>query len=91
MRTSTRFAGVLTALTLVLGGAGLAASGARADIPACTAMVEQAGVSVTDAVSAACYRGVVGDLGGCVTALTEAGVPGGSAGAACRAAPGEPR
>ncbi|MEU6215286.1 hypothetical protein ABZ891_35985 [Streptomyces sp. NPDC047023] len=91
MRTVARVAGVLTGLTLTLGGAALAAPAARADIPACTRMAEQAGATATDSVRAACHRGVVGDLQTCVGALAEAGVPGGAAGAACRAAAHEPR
>ncbi|WP_030192382.1 hypothetical protein [Streptomyces sp. NRRL S-87] len=91
MRTSTRIAGALTGLTLALGGAALAAPTARADIPACTQMVVQAGVQVTDAVTAACHRGVVGDLQTCIDGLTAAGVPGGAAGGACRVAALEPR
>ncbi|MFD3775937.1 hypothetical protein [Streptomyces sp. NPDC058612] len=93
MRTWTRAASVLTGLTLTLtlGGAALAAPTARADIPACTHMVEQAGVTVTDAVRTACYQGVVSDLQGCKSGLAAAGVPGGAATGACLAAPHEPR
>ncbi|KJY36143.1 hypothetical protein VR46_31115 [Streptomyces sp. NRRL S-444] len=86
MRTSTRVAGVLTGLTLTLCGA-LAAPAAQADIPACI----QAGGSDSDAIAAACRRGVSSDLQGCVTGLTAAGVPGGAANGACRAAAYEPR
>ncbi|MER7466676.1 hypothetical protein [Streptomyces sp. NPDC097981] len=91
MHTSTRTAAALTGLVLALGGAALAAPAARADIPACTQMAAQAGASVTDAVTSACHRGVSGDLQGCVSGLTEAGVPGGAANGACRAAALEPR
>ncbi|MFD0267439.1 hypothetical protein ACFVGY_12700 [Streptomyces sp. NPDC127106] len=92
MRTSTRIAGVLTGLTLALGGtAALVAPAAFADIPACTQMAVQAGAEMTDSVTAACHRGVVGDLQGCVSGLTAAGVPGGAATGACRAAALEPR
>ncbi|MFG2295864.1 hypothetical protein [Streptomyces sp. NPDC048603] len=91
MRTSTRTAAVLTGLTLALGGTALVAPAAHADIPACTQMVAQTGVQITDAVTAACTRGVVGDLQTCVTGLTDAGVPGGAATGACRAAALEPR
>ncbi|KOY57498.1 MULTISPECIES: hypothetical protein [unclassified Streptomyces] len=90
MRTSTRVAGVLTGLTLTLCGA-LAAPAAQADIPACTQMAIQAGGSDSDAIAAACRRGVSSDLQGCVTGLTAAGVPGGAANGACRAAAYEPR
>ncbi|MEU2393483.1 hypothetical protein [Streptomyces sp. NPDC007369] len=77
---------------LVLGGtAALAAPTAHADIPACTQMAVQAGAEMTDAVTAACHRGVGGDLQGCVSGLTAAGVPGGAANGACRAAALEPR
>ncbi|MFE3762855.1 hypothetical protein ACFXPI_13950 [Streptomyces sp. NPDC059104] len=91
MRTSTRIAGVLTGLTLTLGGAALAAPAAHADIPACTKTVELSGVAVTDAVTAACTRGVVNDLAGCVNGMTAAGVAGGAANGACRQAAHEPR
>ncbi|MFF4099070.1 hypothetical protein [Streptomyces sp. NPDC001903] len=90
MRTSTRVAGVLAGLTLTLGGA-LAAPAAQADIPACTQMAGQAGASAADAVTAACTRGVSGDLQGCVSGLTAAGVPSGAANGACRLAAHEPR
>ncbi|KIF01008.1 hypothetical protein PL81_37940, partial [Streptomyces sp. RSD-27] len=79
MRTSTRIAGALTGLSLALGGAVLAAPAVRADIPACTAMAEQAGATSSDSVTAACGRGVSGDLQGCVAGLTGAGVAGGAA------------
>ncbi|MFG2991396.1 hypothetical protein ACGFZK_19270 [Streptomyces sp. NPDC048257] len=75
---------------LVLGGAATAIA-APADIPACTNMAAQAGTEVTDAVTASCRLGVVGDLQGCVNGLTEAGVPGGAANGACRVAAQEPR
>ncbi|MEW2583729.1 hypothetical protein [Streptomyces virginiae] len=91
MRRSVRTAGVLTGLVLTLGGIVAAAPTAPADIPACTQMAAQAGTETTEAVTAACRRGVVGDLQGCVTGLTEAGVPGGAATGACRLAAHEPR
>ncbi|WP_327260942.1 hypothetical protein OG444_04930 [Streptomyces sp. NBC_01232] len=91
MRTSTRIAGALTGLALTLGGAVLAAPSVRADIPACTQMATQAGATDSGSVSAACSRGVVGDLQSCVSGLTEAGVAGGAATGACRAAAHEPR
>ncbi|MFD3468383.1 hypothetical protein ACFWWM_18800 [Streptomyces sp. NPDC058682] len=91
MHMSTRVAGVLTGLFLSLAGATLVAPAAHADIPACTNMAAQAGAEVTDAVTAACRQGVSGDLQGCVSGLTGAGVPGGAANGACRTAALEPR
>ncbi|GAA3374212.1 hypothetical protein GCM10020367_37210 [Streptomyces sannanensis] len=90
MRTSARIAGVLTGMTLAFGGVAFAAPAAHADIPACTNMVQQAGIEVSDAVRTACTRGVHNDLRGCVNALTEAGVPGGAANGACRMAANPP-
>ncbi|MEV6579880.1 hypothetical protein AB0M92_17160 [Streptomyces sp. NPDC051582] len=90
MRTSTRIAGVLTGLTLALGGT-LAAPAAQADIPACTQMAGQAGATDTSGLSSACRLGVSGDLQGCVSGLTSAGVAGGAASGACRLAAHEPR
>ncbi|MFJ6782652.1 hypothetical protein [Streptomyces yangpuensis] len=91
MRRPIRTAGVLTGLILTLGGPVAAAPTATADIPACTQMAAQAGTDTTDAVTAACHRGVVGDFQGCVNGLTGAGVPGGAAAGACRQAALEPR
>ncbi|MFE6842346.1 hypothetical protein [Streptomyces sp. NPDC057686] len=88
MRMSVRIAGVLTGLTLVLGGGAFAA---HADIPACTNLVAQSGVAVSDAVTSACVQGVHNDLDGCVGALTAAGVAGGAANGACRMAASPPR
>ncbi|WP_030738349.1 hypothetical protein [Streptomyces sp. NRRL S-31] len=90
MRIPTHVLGVLTGVTLALGCAALVAPTAQADIPACTNMVRQTGVGVSDAVTAACTRGVHNDLRGCVSALTEAGVPGGAATGACRMAANPP-
>jgi hypothetical protein len=67
-----------------------AAPPAQADIPACTRTVQQTGVDVSDAVTAACTRGVHADLAGCASALTGAGVPGGAANGACRMAANPP-
>ncbi|MET7895138.1 hypothetical protein [Streptomyces mirabilis] len=90
MHTAARIAGVLTGLTLTLGGVALTAPTAHADIPACTNMVQQAGVHVSDAVRTACTQGVHGDLRGCASALTQAGAPGGAATGACRMAANPP-
>ncbi|MFI5761535.1 hypothetical protein ACIA8F_11375 [Streptomyces sp. NPDC051563] len=91
MRTSTRIAGAFAGLTLAFGGTVLAAPAVVADIPACTQMAEQAGATDSGSVSAACGRGVVGDLQSCVSGLSGAGVAGGAATGACRAAANEPR
>ncbi|MFI9805729.1 hypothetical protein ACIHEJ_15415 [Streptomyces sp. NPDC052301] len=90
MRVPARTAGALTGLTLVLGGVAFTAPAAHADIPACTGLVQQAGVEVSDAVGTACTQGVHGDLAGCVSGLTGAGVPGGAANGACRMAANPP-
>ncbi len=90
MRPSSRAAGLLTGLALALGAV-LAAPAAHADIPACTKLVQGAGVEVSDAVRTACTQGVHNDLQGCVKGLTEAGVPGGAATGACRLAADPPR
>ncbi|MFF3946744.1 hypothetical protein ACFYYN_18175 [Streptomyces sp. NPDC001902] len=90
MRTSIRIASVLTGLTVALGGAAFTVPAAHADIPSCTNMVRQSGVEVSDAVTTACTLGVHGDLKGCVSGLTGAGVPGGAATGACRAAANPP-
>ncbi|MFI6004014.1 hypothetical protein ACIA98_27040 [Streptomyces sp. NPDC051366] len=87
MRMSVRIAGVLTGLTLTLGGGAFAA---HADIPACTNLVAKSGVDVSDAVTSACVQGVHGDLQGCASALTAAGVAGGAANGACRYAANPP-
>ncbi|MGW3594301.1 hypothetical protein [Streptomyces sp. NPDC005167] len=89
MRTSARTAGILTGLTLALGGVAFAAP-AHADIPACTNMVQQTGVEVSDTVRTACTQGVHADLQRCASALTGAGVPGGAANGACRMAANPP-
>ncbi|MFG2335121.1 hypothetical protein [Streptomyces yangpuensis] len=91
MRRPIRSAGVLTGLILTFGGIVAAAPTATADIPACTQMAAQSGTETTDAVTSACRLGVVGDFQGCVSGLTEAGVPGGAAAGACRQAALEPR
>ncbi|MFG2622795.1 hypothetical protein ACGFXC_34805 [Streptomyces sp. NPDC048507] len=91
MRTSIRIAGVLTGVTLSLGGASLAAPAAHADIPACARLATQAGATPGDWVTVACRLGVSGDLQGCASGLTGAGAPGGAANGACRLAAHEPR
>ncbi|MER6473763.1 hypothetical protein [Streptomyces collinus] len=68
-----------------------AAPAAHADIPACTNLVQGAGVEVSGAVTTACTQGVHNDLQGCVNGLTAAGVPGGAANGACRLAANPPR
>ncbi|MFD3451004.1 hypothetical protein ACFWVC_02390 [Streptomyces sp. NPDC058691] len=90
MRTSARIAGVLTGLTIALGGAAFAVPVAHADIPSCMNMVQLTGVDASDAVRASCTRGVIGDWQGCVSGLSGAGVPGGAASGACRAAANPP-
>ncbi|GAA2783896.1 hypothetical protein GCM10010521_72980 [Streptomyces rameus] len=89
MRTSTRIAGVLTGVTLALGGAALAAPAAHADIPACVNQVERElqGGEAPDSVRMACYVGLTGHHDQCVSDLTRAGVTEQTAGSACRVAP----
>ncbi|WP_327283185.1 MULTISPECIES: hypothetical protein [unclassified Streptomyces] len=87
MRMSVRITGVLTGLILALGGGAFVA---RADIPACTNLVAQSGVAVSEAVTTACTQGVHGDLTGCVSAMSAAGVAGGAAHGACRMAANPP-
>ncbi|WP_030959218.1 hypothetical protein [Streptomyces sp. NRRL S-378] len=90
MRTSTRIAGVLTGLTLALGGAALTAPAAHADVTACINQVERElrGGEAPEYVRTACYTGHSGDHGGCVTALTKGGgVTNGTATTACKMAP----
>ncbi len=89
MCTSSRAAGLLTGMALALGVV-FAAPAAHADIPACTNLVQQAGVEVSDAVTTACTQGVHNDLQGCVKGLTAVGVPGGAANGACRLAANPP-
>ncbi|WP_030299791.1 hypothetical protein [Streptomyces katrae] len=89
MRTSTRMAGVLTGLTLVLGGAAFTAPAAHADVSACINQVERElqGGEVPAAIRAACTAGSTGYHDQCVTGLTKASVTNGTAVTACRAAP----
>ncbi|MFD3539107.1 hypothetical protein ACFWUQ_06350 [Streptomyces sp. NPDC058662] len=89
MRTSTRIAGVLTGLTLALGGAALTAPAAHADVTACINQVERElrGGEAPGAVRTACYVGQTGDHDRCVTALTASSVTNGTAVTACRVAP----
>ncbi|MFG2943805.1 hypothetical protein [Streptomyces adustus] len=88
MRPSARIPGVLAGLTLALGGVALAAPAAHADLRACENHVQDQGSEVTDPVRMACYHGLVGDMSGCVSGLTEAGVTHPAAVEACRQAPG---
>nr|WSW59856.1 hypothetical protein OG513_15375 [Streptomyces sp. NBC_00998] len=87
MRRSARIPGVLAALALALGGLAVAAPAAHADIEACQNIVQLQGAEVTDAIRIACYVGLVGDEDGCAKGLTQAGVAGIVATAACREAP----
>ncbi|MFG2616867.1 hypothetical protein ACGFXC_04530 [Streptomyces sp. NPDC048507] len=90
MRTSTtRFAGVLTGLTLALGGVAFAAPAAHADVTACINQVERElqGGEAPDSVRMACYVGLTGDHVQCETGLTAGGVTNGTAVSACRVAP----
>ncbi|MFE2144489.1 hypothetical protein ACFXA3_22605 [Streptomyces sp. NPDC059456] len=82
-------AGVLTALTLALGGAAFAAPAAHADISACVGQVERElqGGEAPDSVRMACYVGLTGDQAQCVSGLTAGGVTNGTAVSACRVAP----
>ncbi|MFE4637684.1 hypothetical protein ACFRJ1_30505 [Streptomyces sp. NPDC056773] len=90
MRTSSRIAGVLTGLTLALGGAALAAPAAQAvpaDVSACISQVERElkGGEAPAAVRAACYIAVTGAQSECVTGLTEvSGVTKATAEGACK-------
>ncbi|MFG2295863.1 hypothetical protein [Streptomyces sp. NPDC048603] len=87
--TSTRIAGVLTGLTLVLGGAAFTAPAAHADVTACINQVERElqGGEAPDSVRMACYVGLTGDNERCVSDLTGSGVTNGTAVSACRVAP----
>ncbi|MFF0548989.1 hypothetical protein ACFYUL_08530 [Streptomyces sp. NPDC004311] len=89
MRTSTRIAGVLTGLTLALGGVAFMAPAAHADVTACINQVERElrGGEAPDYVRMACYVGLTGEHTQCVTGLTEGGVTNGTAVSACRVAP----
>ncbi|MFF5860061.1 hypothetical protein ACFY8B_31330 [Streptomyces sp. NPDC012751] len=89
MRTSIRCAGVLTALTLTLGGAALTAPAAHADITDCVNQVEHEtrGGEAPDSVRMACYVGLTGNHDQCVSGLTDAGVTETTAASACRVAP----
>ncbi|MGW7437850.1 hypothetical protein [Streptomyces sp. NPDC054849] len=88
MRTSTRIAGVLTGLTLALGGAAFTAPAARADVTACINQVERElqGGEAPASVRTACTAGLNGDHEQCVSGLTKGGVTNGTAVSACRVA-----
>ncbi|MEV7723484.1 hypothetical protein AB0P15_01970 [Streptomyces sp. NPDC087917] len=89
MRTSTRIAGVLTGLTLALGGAAFTVPAAHADVSSCINQVERElqGGEAPASVRAACAKGA-SDHTGCVTSLTQGnGVTNGTAVSACRVAP----
>ncbi|MFB6616484.1 hypothetical protein ACIGFK_02225 [Streptomyces sp. NPDC085524] len=89
MRTSTRIAGVLTGLTLALGGTAFIAPAAHADVTACINVVERElrGGEAPDYVRTACHVGLTGDHARCVSGLTGGGVTNGTAVTACRVAP----
>ncbi|MEU9376072.1 hypothetical protein AB0D94_20170 [Streptomyces sp. NPDC048255] len=89
MRTSTRIAGVLTGLTLALGGAAFTAPAAHADVTACINQVERElqGGEAPESVRVACSVGLGGDHEQCVSGLTAGGVTNGTAVSACRVAP----
>ncbi|MFD9002046.1 hypothetical protein ACFV0T_13900 [Streptomyces sp. NPDC059582] len=88
MRPSARIPSVLAGLALALGGVGLAAPTAHADIQSCQDHVQENGTDVTDAVRMACYVGLVGDQIRCAGGLTDIGVAPATAIEACRQAPG---
>ncbi|MFD5413724.1 hypothetical protein ACFV4Q_05680 [Streptomyces nojiriensis] len=87
MRTSTRIAGVLSGLTLVLGGAAFAAPAAHADVSACINQVERElqGGEAPESVRTACSAGYTGEQAQCVSGLTKGGVTNGTAVSACKA------
>ncbi|MBL1104540.1 hypothetical protein JK361_08010 [Streptomyces sp. 5-8] len=89
MRTTTRIAGVLTGLTLALGGAALMAPAAHADIASCVNQVERElrGGEAPDSVRMACYVGLTGNHDQCVSDLARDGVTNATAVSACRVAP----
>ncbi|MFG2989767.1 hypothetical protein ACGFZK_10845 [Streptomyces sp. NPDC048257] len=86
MRTSTRIAGVLSGLALVLGGAAFTAPAAHADVSACINQVERElqGGEAPESVRAACSSGYSGDHETCVSGLTKGGVTNGTAVSACK-------
>ncbi|MFD3546304.1 hypothetical protein ACFWUW_11945 [Streptomyces sp. NPDC058655] len=86
MRTSTRIAGVLTGLTLALGGAALTAPAAHADVTACINQVERElqGGEAPESVRTACHTGLSGNHAECVSGLTKSGVTDGTAVTACK-------
>ncbi|MCX5192502.1 hypothetical protein OOK31_01120 [Streptomyces sp. NBC_00249] len=86
MRPSSRVRGVLAGLVLGLVAVAVPPA-AHADIQACENHVQDAGVPVTDAVRTACSVAFVGDLPGCVSTLTGAGMTDAAATGACRQAP----
>ncbi|MEU9083857.1 hypothetical protein [Streptomyces sp. NPDC048357] len=88
MRTSTRIAGVLTGLTLALGGAALVAPAAHADVSACINQVERElhGGEASAAIRTACTDAQSGNHEKCVTGLTASSVTNGTAVSACKVA-----
>ncbi|MFD6967079.1 hypothetical protein [Streptomyces sp. NPDC059979] len=87
MRASTRIAGVLTGLTLALGGVAFTAPAAHADVSACINQVERElqGGEAPASVRTACSVGYSGNHAQCVSGLTSGGVTNGTAVTACRA------
>ncbi|MEU8776942.1 hypothetical protein [Streptomyces sp. NPDC048606] len=88
-RTSTRIAGVLTGLTLAVGGLAFTAPAAQADVSACINQVERElmGGEVPVSIRTACTTGSGGEHEQCVSGLTAGGVTNGTAVTACRLAP----
>ncbi|MFF2786812.1 hypothetical protein ACFVT6_08560 [Streptomyces sp. NPDC058049] len=86
MRTSTRIAGVLSGLALVLGGAAFTAPAAHADVSACINQVERElqGGEAPESVRSACSAGYSGEQEQCVSGLTKGGVTNGTAVSACK-------
>uniref|UniRef100_A0AAU2JQM4 Uncharacterized protein n=1 Tax=Streptomyces sp. NBC_00049 TaxID=2903617 RepID=A0AAU2JQM4_9ACTN len=87
MRSSARIPSILAGLALAVGGIGLAAPAAHADMKACEQYVAQHKAQVTDAVVQACYEGQIGNQTSCSASLDAAGISKDVAAGACRVAP----